>query len=207
MAFQIDTTQHRREQILDAARQLFADKGLHHVTTRQIAAAVGISQPSLYAHFPNRDSITVELCVRAFDTLQARLQAAVAGTGTPAQRLFRLGLDYIGFGLQNEAAYRIAFMADLPNDASGQGNLVLQASVQAFGVLHGLIGEVHGHGQPESDVIAQSTWASLHGMVALLLARPQFPWVDLETLIATHLDQLCAMALPDAAAPAPQSAP
>lgn len=207
MAFQIDPTQHRREQILDAALHLFADNGLHQVTTRQIAGAVGISQPSLYAHFPNRDSIAVELCVRAFDTLQGRLQAAVGGTGTQAQRLFRLGLEYIGFGLQNEAAYRIAFMADLPDDPSGQGKAVLQAGVKAFSVLHGLIGEMHGEGQPDSDVIAQSTWASLHGMVALLLARPQFPWVDLETLIAAHLDRLCAMALPDAAAPAPKPAP
>lgn len=42
---------------------------------------------------------------------------------------------------------------------------------------------------------AQVLWAGLHGLVALLIARPEFPWVDREKLIATHVAMLARGAL------------
>lgn len=188
-------TRPRREQILDVALGLFAAHGLSNVTTRQIAAAVGISQPSLYAHFPNRDAIAAELCCRAFDDLHQRVLAAIKTPGTPQQRLRRLGAEYVRFGLQNEAAYRVAFMRDLPEAHDSKRRDVLMAGVNSFGVLHGLIEEVHGPGTAMSDAIARSAWASLHGLVALLLDRPEFPWGDLEQVIAVHLDRFAQAAL------------
>ena len=49
-----------------------------------------------------------------------------------------------------------------------------------------------GLSEVELDCIAQSKWASLHGLVSLLIARPTFPWVDRETLIRTHIESLLA---------------
>jgi AcrR family transcriptional regulator len=50
-----------REEILDAAAELFASRGYAATSTRLIAERVGIRQASLYYHFPNKEQILAEL--------------------------------------------------------------------------------------------------------------------------------------------------
>ena len=45
------TSEERRASIVEAACKLFADKGFRGTTTRELAAAVGVSEPILYEHF------------------------------------------------------------------------------------------------------------------------------------------------------------
>lgn len=44
----------RREAIVDAAIRLFSEKGFRGTTTRELAAAVGVSEPILYQHFATK---------------------------------------------------------------------------------------------------------------------------------------------------------
>ena len=183
---------HRREQILEQAEHLFLTQGIAQVTTRDIARAVGISQPSLYAHFPTRDAIAVELCRRAFEALHARLLAATQRGGTLTERLERLSREYIAFGLAHPPAYRVAFMLDLEKHGSAEKQVVVAAGVRAFGVLQALMAETR---HPDCAMAAQSAWASMHGLVSLLLARQDFPWADRNALIDLHVTGLCRAVL------------
>lgn len=45
------------ERILDAAEALFAERGYAGTTLRDVAAEVGLRTPSLYNHFPNKESL------------------------------------------------------------------------------------------------------------------------------------------------------
>lgn len=54
-----------RDQILDAAAQLFVERGFAATSTREIADAVGIRQASLYYHFTGKDGILAELLERS----------------------------------------------------------------------------------------------------------------------------------------------
>ncbi len=51
------TSEARRSAILDAAVRLFSDKGFRGVTTRELAAAVGVSEPVLYQHFQTKGDL------------------------------------------------------------------------------------------------------------------------------------------------------
>jgi AcrR family transcriptional regulator len=53
----------RREQILQQAARLFAERGFHGVGVDEIGAAVGISGPGLYRHFAGKDAMLAELLV------------------------------------------------------------------------------------------------------------------------------------------------
>ncbi|MFD4787734.1 TetR/AcrR family transcriptional regulator [Streptomyces sp. NPDC058459] len=55
--------QTRRQQILKEAARLFAERGFHGVGVDEIGAAVGISGPGLYRHFPGKDAMLAELLV------------------------------------------------------------------------------------------------------------------------------------------------
>jgi AcrR family transcriptional regulator len=48
------TGQQRRKAIIEAAVRLFAERGFEGVTTRELAAAVGVTEPVLYQHFPSK---------------------------------------------------------------------------------------------------------------------------------------------------------
>jgi AcrR family transcriptional regulator len=64
-----------REEILDAAAELFSEHGYAATSTRAIAMAVGIKQASLYYHFANKEQILAELLV---NTVVPSLDAATA---------------------------------------------------------------------------------------------------------------------------------
>src|SRR6185503_1338992 len=53
----------RRGQLIAAAERLVADRGYLAVRLEDIGAAVGVSGPAIYRHFPNKESLLVELLV------------------------------------------------------------------------------------------------------------------------------------------------
>ena len=173
------------------AQRLFVVDGIQNVSTRQIAQAVGISQPSLYAHFKSRDAIAVELSERAFALFSGRMAAAAAAGGSAIDRLHRMGTEYVAFGLEHSAAYRVAFMLEGTDiDVAGH-DAIHTAGMSSFKILHDLFREVRGADDDQTAARAQSTWASMHGLVALLLARSNFPWVDRDLLVRQHLNFVC----------------
>ncbi|WP_029215105.1 TetR/AcrR family transcriptional regulator [Kallotenue papyrolyticum] len=56
--------QEREQLILDAAAQVFADKGYHQATIEEIAARVGIAKGTVYLHFPTKDDLLLALLER-----------------------------------------------------------------------------------------------------------------------------------------------
>ena len=184
----------RREEILAHAIRLFAQKGVHSVSTRHIAEAVGVSQPTLYAYFKTKDELLNEACARAFAELTRRMRATA---DAPGDRLEALGHAYIRFGLEEPDAYRIAFMREgeaadpqAPADAAMEAKFAVGHG--CFDVLREAMRERLGPGHPQIEIVSQSLWAAQHGLVSLLIARSGFPWAEREALIGWHVRALIA---------------
>lgn len=80
----------RREQILTVAAQLFAKHGYHGVSIADLGAAVGVSGPALYRHFPGKDALLAELLVGISEHLLAGGQARAAASDDPHEVLAAL---------------------------------------------------------------------------------------------------------------------
>ena len=63
------SAQPRREQLLDAAAELFAERGYHDVGIDDIGAAAGISGPGIYRHFPGKQALLEVLVDRGMTRL------------------------------------------------------------------------------------------------------------------------------------------
>ena len=74
----------RRQQILDIAADLFAQRGFHGVSVADLGAACGISGPALYKHFPSKDAVLAEMLVSISEELLSVGRQRVAAAATPA---------------------------------------------------------------------------------------------------------------------------
>lgn len=79
------TREARREQLLDAAAELLARKGLTNFTMEGLALQAAVSKALPYQHFDNSDDVLVELHRRERDALGARIVEAVQGRTDPEE--------------------------------------------------------------------------------------------------------------------------
>jgi AcrR family transcriptional regulator len=78
-----------KARILDAAREMFAQKGFSGTSIRDIATASGMSNPTIYYHYINKEGIILALIGEAYNTLVEELEGSLHGTEDPLTR-FRL---------------------------------------------------------------------------------------------------------------------
>jgi AcrR family transcriptional regulator len=88
------SAEERREEILDAARYEFAERGLHGTSTEDIARRAGISQPYVFRLFGTKKDLFLATCERCWaQTHDVMRQAAVGKTGEDAMEA--MGQAYI----------------------------------------------------------------------------------------------------------------
>ena len=79
------TKEERREQILDAALELFAERGYHGASTEEIARRAGISQPYVFRLFGTKKELFIAVETRCFrQTLEIFQRAAEGKRGADA---------------------------------------------------------------------------------------------------------------------------
>ncbi|HUW78516.1 MAG TPA: TetR/AcrR family transcriptional regulator [Candidatus Nanopelagicaceae bacterium] len=102
-----------RDRILIEASRLFATRGFAGTSTRDIARAVGVRQPSLYAHFTSKQSIAEELIRRdLIDGAEALIRLRSAGGG-PAIELYRYLLWEVAYDRSTPFDLRAIYQTDL----------------------------------------------------------------------------------------------
>src|SRR6516164_5047348 len=78
------SSEERRAAIIQAVRRVFADKGFHGTTTRELAEAAGVSEALLFKHFPNKEALysamLLDCCPAKDSPLLQRLKALEPST-------------------------------------------------------------------------------------------------------------------------------
>ena len=107
-----------RAEILDAATELLLNTGhAKAVSIRLVAERVGVTPPSIYLHFQDKDSLLDAVCARYFDKLDDEMQRVSAAHSSNVERLRAQGLTYIRFATRNPELYRIATMGEWRSDS------------------------------------------------------------------------------------------
>jgi AcrR family transcriptional regulator len=180
-----------REEILDAAERLLIETGSEEaVSIRAVAAAVGVTPPSIYRHFEDKNHLLFEVCALQFGRLGEWLRPAVDGQDDPMTALRAMGAGYVRFGLAHPEHYRIMFMgrADLTPQQYADELLV---DTSPFAMLVGAVQRAVDSGMTrhrDALRLALILWSGVHGLTSLLIAKPNMPWPELEPLVDDLLD-------------------
>jgi AcrR family transcriptional regulator len=152
----------RRSQLINAAERLVAEKGYLAVRLEDIGAAVGISGPAIYRHFPNKEALLVELLVGISTRLLAGARAVIAETEDAATALDGLIDFHLDFALGESDLIRIQDrdLSHLPDPAKRQvrraQRLYVEIWVDVLRRLH------TGLGEPEARMMAHAVFGLLN---------------------------------------------
>jgi AcrR family transcriptional regulator len=178
-----------RADILAGATELLEQTGSEEaVTLRAIARQVGISAPSIYTHFPDREAIVDAIVDGAFSDFNAAIKAAsdaadAAGQG-PLGRLRAGCVAYLRFAEERPNRYRLLFER---RDILERGQYRFSAvRAQSFDLLIANVQDcveagISASTDPQLDSTA--IWVALHGFATLHANLPGLPWPDTDTLL------------------------
>jgi len=186
-----------RERILDAARELFVTEGYDGVTMRKVAEKIEYSPTAIYVHFRDKQQLFLELCHSDYRRL-AETFNQIAQIPDPVERLRQIGFGYMRFGLENPNHYRMMFMTSHPplpegmEKEMGKGN----PEEDAYAFLRQTVQELLSAGafRPELtdiELISQTLWAGVHGVVSLEIAKgcdDWVPWAPIERRATAIID-------------------
>lgn len=187
-----------RQEILDAAREIVLDRGYAHLSMRGIARRIEYSPTTIYLYFRNKEDILYHLCVEALERELEVVVAAVAKQSSPLLRLRSTMRGGINFALSEPDRYKIIYMADISQYVSMAKILEKgSAASKLCELMRNGVNEVLADSTCAADpeTAFQALWGHCHGIVSLLIGRPEFPWVEREKLIEMSLDLSLALFL------------
>lgn len=172
-----------RDEIIAATKELLdAAPDSASVSIRAVAQAVGVTSPSIYLHFADKDALIEAVCADVFEELDAAMTAAAVGVADPLDRVIAYGVAYVEFAVDHPQHYRVATMEPpRPNAVGFGGQLDHILADAAFSHLVAAVTECIETGRlapGEPFAVAMELWAAAHGIASLMITKPFLPWGD-----------------------------
>jgi TetR/AcrR family transcriptional regulator, fatty acid metabolism regulator protein len=157
----------RSEQILDAATRLFAEKGFHRTTTRDIADAADMAEGTLYNYFANKDDLLFGIMQRLTKAMTFNALHIEAQPSADTREHFSALLQtYRDFQYQNATMLQALLSEILANRELRMRyyQLLLEPSIQALEqdlTKHSQLGQIHCKDIPATARVLTSIFLGL----------------------------------------------
>jgi AcrR family transcriptional regulator len=130
------TARARREQLLEVARVLFAEKGFEGTSVEEIALRADVSKPVVYEHFGGKEGIYAVIVDREVQALLGALTGALSERGHPKQLVERAALALLGYIEDSPDGFRILVRDSPVAQATGTfSSLIGDVATQVEGLL------------------------------------------------------------------------
>jgi AcrR family transcriptional regulator len=169
-----------RDEILDAATALLLETGhARSVSIRSVARRVGVTPPSIYLHFVDKDALLDAVCARYFEKLDVEMQRVASEYTSPVEVLRAQGLTYVRFATETPELYRIATMGEWRSGSTIDMTLDTSAFQHMRDTVQMLV-EDGVYLRDDPTTVALEIWSAAHGVAAMLIAKPHLPFGDAE---------------------------
>jgi AcrR family transcriptional regulator len=186
----------RREEILDAAATLFAERGFHGVSMGDIGAAIGVSGPALYRHFPGKEAVLSQMLLQISQELLDEGGRRAAAAPDAAAALDALLRWHIHFTLGRPALITVQFgeLGNVPQPARRQVRRLQRLYVEEWvtvlselapdtphatlrAAIHAVFGLLNSTPHSAGQLGAEEMTALLHGMAYAALGAAADPGI------------------------------
>ncbi|HEX7084045.1 MAG TPA: TetR/AcrR family transcriptional regulator [Gaiellaceae bacterium] len=166
------TKAERREEILDAALEVFAEQGLHGASTEEIARRAGISQPYVFRLFGTKKELFQGVVARCFRQTLELFQRAAEGKRGP-EALEAMGHAY----MELLATDRVRLRAQMQAYAACDDPAICEVARAGYGDLVAYAERVSG--LPAAEISSFFSKGMLLNVLASMdLAESTEPWAQ-----------------------------
>ncbi|MDP8223851.1 MAG: TetR/AcrR family transcriptional regulator [Candidatus Lernaella stagnicola] len=161
----------RRNQILDAARQVLFREGLAGASMNKIAVAAEVSVGTLYVYFQNKEELFAALQEEGLDILHEMIRCADAKGADPRERLTLMALAYLDFARRHRKYFDVYNVFLTSPEVSFPNELKQRIDTHGDRILSVVEGAIRDWASGDENVLAQSHqcalvfWSTLHGML------------------------------------------
>jgi AcrR family transcriptional regulator len=198
-----------RAAILDHAQRLFQERGYSGVAMGDIAAAVGVTKPTLYYHFPHKEALYTEMVVDILTRIGQGVARAMTTYTTAADRLYMLA--YQGFVYAPRNGKMDTMMRDVELHLVPEDQARVEAAFNRYLMdpVRGIMREgiTAGELRPEDPELLARVWFLLLDAFVGSKGTADTPLMADRPVLARHLTQLFldgAAAHPGPARPLPE---
>ena len=133
----VEKYRRRYDEIIDAAAAVFAEKGYHGASTKDIADRLGIRQGSLYYYFASKESALEEVCQKGVEGFVQGIENVLADGGGGETQLRAAVLNHLE-PLNTRPTYVRVFLRDRHDLPQSSRRKIGKASRQYESLLEGL---------------------------------------------------------------------
>ena len=181
-----------RDEILAAAERILIETNDQAaLSIRAIASAVGVTPPSIYLHFADRNDLVFAVCERHAQQLEQAMAEAAEDGRDAWDRIRRRGFAYLRWGLDNPEHYRI-LMSSRPDHTPAR--LLDERLADTAGLVpacedvSAALDEGHLVATADPMAVTEILWMMIHGMVSLMISKPGFPFGPVEEVYERMFD-------------------
>ncbi|PZO12649.1 MAG: TetR/AcrR family transcriptional regulator [Burkholderiales bacterium] len=192
----------RRALVLDAARSVFAEKGVEGASIREIARRAGYTPGAIYSYFDSKEAIYAALLAESLERLNAEVAAARAFKLQPQLTLAAKAQAWFGFYARNPRDLDLGFylvQGLAPRGLTGELNQQLNGRLQD--ALRPCEVALQSMGLSPESALRENTALFAHGVGLLLLqhtGRIRLFGQSAELLFEAYVEQLVARLSPGA---------
>ena len=139
---------HNKQKILNIALELFSEKGFDSVGVQLLAEKSGITKPTLYYYFGNKDGVFKELLKENYANLNSLLSKVKYVPKVQSYNqdvlpvLVKVTQSYFDFAIKNEKFYRMALLALFSPPTSKTNEIVKDLHSEQYEIINKLFVEI-----------------------------------------------------------------
>ncbi len=149
------------------------------MSIRSVAQRVGVTSPSIYLHFPDKNALLDAVCARYLSRLDEEMERAAVGRTGTVEVLLAQGMAYVRFALHTPELYRLATMGEWRSGS----NVDVALDSSAFKHMRASVQSLVAQGVYRVDdptMLALELWTAAHGVAAIAIAKPHLPFGDVD---------------------------
>jgi len=187
-----------RQNIIQVAKKLFAEKGYEHISIRKIALQADCAPRTIYYYFKNKRELLNNLWLDIFKLVSERCKRDATGVDDPVEVIKIYYKTYVNYWLENRDHYRVIFMNEDISASHGHDEKIYGSILQYAPIiteLDQLILACIRDGRfvkKRKEIVFQIIFLSAHGLSSGLITMREVPWESPEELIDSTLEILMA---------------
>jgi TetR/AcrR family fatty acid metabolism transcriptional regulator len=154
----------RREQIIDAAIKVFADKGFYNAKVADVAHTAGVADGTIYLYFKNKDDLLISLFESKMEMILTRFTATLQTAPTATEKLKRFIQLHFQMIEQDQHLAEV-FQVELRQSSKFLKDYHNQKFIDFLNVIGQIIKEGQQSGEFRKNVRINTTKLAIFGAV------------------------------------------